>query len=79
MSMIVSREEERRTLSQLHTPTVKKDAYALLAGQPVYTDDLAPEGALTVKILHSPHAFARIRAIDTARALKVPGVVAVYT
>lgn len=79
MSMIVSREEERRTLSQLHTPTVKKDAYALLAGQPVYTDDLAPEGALTVKILHSPHAFARIRGIDTARALKVPGVVAVYT
>lgn len=66
-------------LAQVSHPVVKKDARALLAGKPVYTDDLAPADALVMKILRSPHAHARIRAIDTGRALKVPGVVAVYT
>ncbi len=79
MSMIVTREDARRDLKRLHAPEVKKDARALLSGKPVYTDDIAPADALVVKILHSPHAFARIAAIDTSRALKVPGVVAVYT
>ena len=60
-------------------PSVKKDATALLSGKPVYTDDLAPADALIVKLLRSPHAHARIRSIDTARASKVPGVVAIYT
>lgn len=66
-------------LAQVSHPVVKKDAYALLAGKPLYTDDLAPSDALVMKILRSPHAHARIRAIDTARALRVPGVVAVFT
>ena len=66
-------------LKQVSHPVVKKDAYALLAGKPLYTDDIAPADALVMKALRSPHAHARIRAIDTARALKVPGVVAVYT
>lgn len=60
-------------------PTVKKDAAALLAGKPAYTDDLAPADALTVKFLRSPHAHARIRRIDTSRATKAPGVIGVYT
>ena len=79
MSMIVTREAERSHLSRVHQPQVKKDAYALLAGKPLYTDDIAPADALVVKILHSPHAFARIVDIDTSRALRIPGVVAVYT
>jgi len=29
--------------------------------------------------LRSPHAHAKIRAIDTAKAKKAPGVVAIYT
>lgn len=32
----------------------KKDAEALVTGQPVYTDDLAPKDCLIVKILRSP-------------------------
>ncbi|MBM6755209.1 molybdopterin-dependent oxidoreductase [Collinsella tanakaei] len=79
MSMIVTRESERANLSCVGAPVVKRDAAALLSGKPVFTNDLAPADALIVKILHSPHAFARIRDIDTSRALKVPGVVAVYT
>ena len=34
---------------------------------------------LVGKVLRSPHAHARIRSIDTARAEKLPGVKAVVT
>ena len=44
-------------------PIVKKDARSLLSGQPVYTDDIAPDNALKVKLKRSPHAFARIKNI----------------
>lgn len=57
----------------------KKDSKALLEGRPVYTGDLVPAGALIVKLKRSPYARAKIRSIDTSRALKVPGVVGVYT
>ena len=57
----------------------KKDAMSLLFGKPVYLDDVAPKGALVVKLLRSPHPHALIETIDTANALKVPGVSAVYT
>ncbi|OUP06263.1 molybdopterin cofactor-binding domain-containing protein [Collinsella sp. An2] len=71
--------ERTAALKYLSKPVVKKDAYALLAGKPLYTDDIAPTDALVMEIIHSPHAHARIRSIDASRALKVPGVVAVFT
>lgn len=60
-------------------PVRKKDAMALVTGQPVYVDDLAPKDCLVVKVLRSPHAFAKIVSIRTDRAERVPGVVAVLT
>lgn len=57
----------------------KKDAMALLLGRPVYTGDITPPGALTVKLLRSPHPHALVEDIDISAALEVPGVAAVYT
>lgn len=57
----------------------KTDAIAISTGQPVYTEDLAPANALVVKILRSPHAFARIKAIDTVKAQAVKGVECILT
>ena len=57
----------------------KKDAMQLLLGKPVYTDDVTPSDALVVKILRSEHANAIVQEVNTAAALKVPGVVGVYT
>jgi carbon-monoxide dehydrogenase large subunit len=51
----------------------------LLKGDGRYTDDITPPGTLIGVVLRSPHAHARITAIDTSRARTVPGVVAVYT
>ena len=65
--------------SSLSRPVVKKDAAALLAGKPAFTDDLAPDDALIVKLVRSGQAHARVTKVDTSRALAVPGVVAVYT
>ncbi|MDQ0304390.1 molybdopterin-dependent oxidoreductase [Ancylobacter polymorphus] len=56
---------------------------AIVTGAARYTMDVAPEGDLAgllhMKLLRSPHPHARIRAIDTAAALALPGVVAVLT
>lgn len=60
-------------------PVVKKDAMALVTGQPVYTDDVVPENTLVIKLLRSPHANALITDIDTSRAEKLPGVECVLT
>ncbi|GAA4954563.1 CO/xanthine dehydrogenase Mo-binding subunit [Nonomuraea thailandensis] len=50
----------------------------LLTGQGRYLDDLGRE-ALAAAFVRSPHAHARVRDIDVAGALDVPGLVAIYT
>ena len=56
---------------------------AIVTGAARYTMDVAPEGELAgllhMKLLRAPHPHARLRAIDTAAALALPGVVAVLT
>lgn len=51
----------------------------VVTGRAEFTMDTAPEGLLHLKVLHSPHAHARIVSIDTTAALGVPGVHRVYT
>lgn len=57
----------------------KIDGMALVTGKGHYTDDLAPHGALVIKVLRSPHAFARIRSVKAESARKLPGVALVLT
>ena len=57
----------------------KLDAQALVTGQAVYTDDIAPDDCLIVKVLRSPHAHALIRDVQLSRAKAVPGIEAVFT
>ena len=52
---------------------------ALVTGQPVYTDDLAPKDCLIVKVLRSPHSHAWIEEIKTENAMKVPGIACILT
>lgn len=57
----------------------KIDGMAIATGKPVYTDDLVMPNTLIVKILRSPHAFAKITTIDVSKAEKIPGVECVLT
>ncbi len=54
-------------------------AEAIVTGKVRYTLDTAVEGMLHLKLLRSPHAHARIVAIDRDAALAVPGVRGVFT
>jgi len=58
-------------------PTAMIDAAQKTTGAGKYTDDLSVPGMMTGKILHSPYPHARIKRIDTSRAEKCEGVVAV--
>ena len=51
----------------------------VVTGTARYTFDIDVPGLLHLKLLRSPHAHARILAIDTAKALEVPGVHLVLT
>jgi len=57
----------------------KIDGMAISTGKPVYTDDLAMKDALVIKLLRSPHAFAKIKSIDTSKAQALDGVECVFT
>ena len=64
---------------QVGKPEPKVDAVKLVQGKPASTADLEKRGLLVAKVLHSPHAHARILNIDASKALALPGVAAVLT
>ncbi|MCW2540359.1 MAG: coxL [Frankiales bacterium] len=69
-------------MSILGTRVVRNEDPELLTKGGTYTDDLIDErldGAAHLIFVRSPVAHARILSIDTSEALKLPGVVAVYT
>ncbi len=72
-------DEKLHKFSVVDKAVDKVDGYALVNGKPVFTDDLAPENALVVKVLRSPHAHALIKKIDASRALELEGVECVLT
>lgn len=57
----------------------KTDGMTLTSGKGLYTDDLAPRDCLVVKILRSPHAFARIKSIRKDSASRVAGIACILT
>ena len=58
---------------------LRRDLVPKLTGDAKYAADIQLPGMLYGKILRSPHAHARIRAIDTAAAQELPGVHAIVT
>lgn len=60
-------------------PIKRLEDQRLLTGKGAFIDDKPEDGALWLYLLRSPHAHAKIRAIDSAEAAKMPGVAAIYT
>ena len=57
----------------------RKEDARFLTGAGQYTDDVTMAHQTHAFFLRSPHAHAKIRGIDTTKAKKAPGVVAIYT
>ncbi len=57
----------------------RPNARKLVEGRATYTDDVSLPRLVHAAFLRSPHAHARIVSIDASEALKVPGVVRVFT
>jgi len=61
------------------TRTVRPDGVDKVTGRARFGADFSLPGQLVGRVLRSPHAHARIVAIDTSRAEQLPGVKAVVT
>lgn len=70
---------ETQTWQTVGKPEIKVDAVKLAQGKPAFAADMEKRGLLHAKVLHSPHAHARIKSIDTSKAKALPGVAAVLT
>src|SRR5205085_77772 len=66
-------------LKVIGTRAARVDARERVTGEARYPADVALPGMVHAKMLRSPHAHARIRGIDTARAAALKGVLAVVT
>ncbi len=61
-------------LAVVGRPAVRKDAPERVRGEARYTADIQLPGMLHTAVLRSPHAHARVKRIDLAPALALPGV-----
>ena len=73
MDDITSRETAKQ-FKWVGTRPVRPDGVPKVTGLAQYGADLAMPGELVGRILRSPHAHARIRSIDTSKAVALPGV-----
>ncbi|MGI8430254.1 MAG: xanthine dehydrogenase family protein molybdopterin-binding subunit [Solirubrobacteraceae bacterium] len=70
---------ETKKYRVIGTRPVRPDGVDKVTGRAVYGADVQLPRMLHGKVLRSPHAHARIKAIDTSKAAALPGVHAVIT
>ena len=66
-------------VSPIGQPLRRREDARFLTGAGQYTDDVVLPGQTFGVFLRSPFAHARIKAIDTSKAAKAAGVVAIFT
>jgi len=70
---------DQKSLREVGASTPRRDAISHVTGQTVYFEDNTFAGMLHLKMVRSPHHYARIRGIDFSEAEKTPGFVRVIT
>src|SRR3979409_1343516 len=58
---------------------VRKEDRRFTTGKGRYVDDIKLQGMTPAQFIRSPHAHAKVKSIDSAAAMKMPGVVGVLT
>ena len=66
-------------MNEVGRAVTRVDALDKVKGTAKYTDDLCPKPCLVARVVHAQIANGWVRAIDTAPAEAIPGVVAVFT
>ena len=66
-------------LTAVGARTARVDGPDIVTGSAVYADDVRLPNMAYGRVLHSPHAHARIKSIDVSRARKLPGVLDVIS
>src|SRR4029078_892347 len=74
-----TREQREAALEGIGCRRKRVEDIRFTQGKGNYVDDLNLPGMLYGDIVRSPYAHARIKSIDTSKALQVPGVLAVLT
>jgi carbon-monoxide dehydrogenase large subunit len=69
----------RPPTSGIGQPVRRKEDFRLVTGSGRYGDDFVLPRMVHAAFVRSPHAHARLSAIDTKAALAVPGALAVFT
>ncbi|HZQ07883.1 MAG TPA: xanthine dehydrogenase family protein molybdopterin-binding subunit [Anaerolineae bacterium] len=66
-------------MSVLGQSIARVDARAKVTGEAKYPGDVDIPGQLWMKVLFANRPYARIKRLDTSKALQAPGVVAIFT
>ena len=68
------------TATKLFGSSIKRrEDPRFITGKGIYTDDVKLPGTTHAAFVRSPHAHARIKSVNVAKAKATPGVVAVFT
>jgi CO/xanthine dehydrogenase Mo-binding subunit len=79
MNDITTKGLTEREFKIVGTRPPRPDGVDKVTGRAKFGADLFMANMLVGKVLRSPHAHARIKSIDTSKALALPGVKAVVT
>src|ERR1700750_3457928 len=69
--------EQTMGVEGIGASVVRKEDRRFITGKGKYVDDIKLVGMTFAHFIRSPHAHARVKGIDAAAALKMPGVIAV--
>ena len=71
--------EAKREFRVVGTRPIRHDGWDKVLGRAIYGADIKLPGLVHGAVLRSPYAHAKIVKLDTSRAEKAPGVLAVMT
>ena len=61
------------------SPVKRREDASLLTGHGTYVDNMAPTGTVSMVVVRSPYAHARVKSVDLDAARKADGVVAAFS
>src|SRR5260363_149722 len=76
---ISGREDQTMGVEGIGARVVRKEDRRFITGQGRYVDDVKMVGMSYAHFIRSPHAHAKVKGINSAEAMKMPGVIAVLT